>query len=159
MKRKTIKTFRATSSEHSAQHYNAMRGKFCSFKIDGVSLLDSCFCLTFVSVNWRKKQPILTVLQSSLKFSLACFAMYPRRKFGQYGSFSSSYWHLLRYLCMFRLFEASLMFPLPNTNAQYRHQWMWVMGSEALTSTVPQHFKFGEVDGVPDEHGEIDGFH
>lgn len=71
---------------------------------------------------------------------------------------------------MSRLFETSLMFPLPGTKGKIHfslcrfsfekpnacslclHVFMW-------GGTLPQYFKFGKVDGVPDEHCKIDGFH
>lgn len=42
------------------------------------------------------------------------------------------------------------------------HTWSLVyvcVGACVCGGTLPQNFKSGEVDRVPDEHSEIDGFH
>lgn len=64
---------------------------------------------------------------------------------------------------MSRFVEASLMFPLPQQTQKYRlcrfsNNHMHYLCVSVCGSTLPQHFKFGKVDGVPDKHCEIDGF-
>lgn len=69
---------------------------------------------------------------------------------------------------MSRLLEASLTFPLPKARTEVRlnvcsfsnvHKHYLQCECVCCGGTLPQHFKFGKADGVPDEHCEINGFH